>query len=43
VEKGICFQPGLLYFLMFFDQLSVFGSVDIDFRLCLLRAVMVSG
>jgi hypothetical protein len=40
VEKGICFQPGLLYFPMcFFINFRLLGrlsGVDANFRLCLL-------
>ena len=43
MEKGICFQPGLLYFhMVFFVNFRLLGrlsGVDIDFRLCLLVAV----
>ncbi len=42
MENGTCFQPGLLYFLMFFHHPSGrLSGVDIDFWFCL--SVVVVG
>ncbi len=45
MEKGIYFQPGLLYFLMFFVNFRLLGrlsGVDVYFLLCLSVAVVGS-
>jgi hypothetical protein len=46
VEKGICFQPGLLYFhMVFFVNFRLLGrlsGVDVNFLLCLSVAVVCS-